>query len=62
MNEQTSENWFKVFLALFDEVAPETPEEIDEYLRENGYDPEGLEAQIESVLKLNFDFLSKDEA
>lgn len=42
---------YEKFLALFDEVAPETPDEIDAFLRENGYDPDQLAADIRATLE-----------
>ncbi|SRR5258706_10823309 len=39
---ETDEDVFNTFVDLFDEVAPDTPEEIDAFLRENGYDPDQL--------------------
>jgi hypothetical protein len=42
---------YETFLELFDEVAPETPEEIDAFLRENGCDPDKLVSDFRAKLE-----------
>lgn len=46
---ETEEEVFNAFLELFDLIAPEIEIEVDDILRENGYDPVQLAAQAESV-------------
>jgi hypothetical protein len=46
---QTSEELIRAFADLFDEIEPETPAEIDAMLREAGYDPDEIGAQMKAV-------------
>lgn len=46
---ETSEDLVRAFANLFDEVAPETPEEIDAELCEAGYDPDKIGARMQAV-------------
>ena len=39
---KTSAELVRAFANLFDEIEPETPEEIDQVLREAGYDPDAI--------------------
>ncbi len=48
----TSEELVKVLANLFDEIEPETSEEIDEILRENGYDPDEVGAKMNQLASL----------
>jgi hypothetical protein len=45
----TSEDLVRVFADLFDEVEPETPEEVDDVLREAGHDPDVVAARMRAV-------------
>jgi hypothetical protein len=45
----TEEELVHVFADLFDEVGPETPEEIDATLREEGHDPDTIAARMTSA-------------
>ena len=45
----TEEELVHAFADLFDEVGPETPEEIDAALREEGHDPDTIAARMKSV-------------
>ncbi len=45
----TEEELVHAFADLFDEVGPETPEEIDAVLREVGRDPDTIAAQMKAV-------------
>jgi hypothetical protein len=53
MNKQrppaTEEELVHAFADLFDEVEPETPEEVDATLREGGHDPDSIAARMKSV-------------
>ncbi len=46
---RTDEELIQILADLFDEVEPEGPEEIDEALREFGYDPEALATRMRQV-------------
>jgi len=46
---ETGEDLVRAFADLFDEIEPETPEEIDAVLREAGYDPDEVGARMEAV-------------
>jgi len=46
---KTSEDLVRAFADLFDEVEPETPEEVDAALREAGYDPDQVAARMKAV-------------
>ena len=46
---KTSEDLVRAFADLFDEVEPETPEEVDVALREAGYDPDQVAARMKAV-------------
>ncbi len=46
---ETGEDLVHAFADLFDEVEPETPEEIDAALREAGYDPDNVGARMKAV-------------
>jgi len=46
---ETSEDLVRAFADLFDEIEPETPEEIDAVLREAGYDPDEVGARMKAV-------------
>lgn len=48
---ETEEDIYDIFLDLFDEVAPDSPEEIDEFLREKGYDPVELANSARSIFR-----------
>ena len=48
---ETEEELLDAFLDLLGEVAPDTEEEVDAFLRASGYDPEELIAQAESTFK-----------
>lgn len=48
---QTDEELVRSFLNLFDEVVPDSPEDVDEFLRESGYDPDDIGARIQAVAK-----------
>lgn len=43
---KTSKDLLQVLADLFDEIGPETPEEIDATLREAGYDPDQVGARM----------------
>lgn len=43
---RTDEEFIQAIADLFNAVAPETPQEIDAYLRECGYDPDEVAAKI----------------
>jgi hypothetical protein len=45
----TEEELVHAFADLFDEVGPETPEEIDAVLREGGHDPDTIAARMKSI-------------
>jgi hypothetical protein len=45
----TEEELVHAFADLFDEVEPDTPEEIDTVLREGGYDPDTIAARMKSI-------------
>jgi hypothetical protein len=45
----TEEELVHAFADLFDEVGPETPEEIDAALREGGHDPDTVAARMKSI-------------
>jgi len=44
----------RAFGKLFDEVGPETPEEIDEELREAGYDPDEVGRRFKELAAERF--------
>lgn len=46
---ETSEDLVRAFADLFDEIAPETPEDIDAELREAGYDPDEVAARMRAA-------------
>ena len=46
---ETSEDLVRAFADLFDEIEPETPEEIDAVLCEAGYDPDEIGARMKAV-------------
>ena len=46
---ETGDDLVRAFADLFDEVEPETSEEIDTVLREAGYDPDEVAVQIRSA-------------
>ena len=46
---ETSEDLVRAFASLFDELEPETPEEIDTVLREAGFDPDELGARMKAA-------------
>lgn len=46
---ETSEDLVRAFADLFDEVRPETPEEIDAVLRETGLDPDAVGARMKAA-------------
>lgn len=48
---QTDEELLQAFLDLFDEVVPDSPEDVDDFLRESGYDPEKVGARMQVVAK-----------
>lgn len=48
---ETEEELLDAFLDLLGEVAPDTEEEVNTFLRASGYDPEELTAQAESTFK-----------
>lgn len=52
---ETEEDVFNVFVDLFDEAAPETQEEVDEFLRENGYDPNELVKNATGIFQEAFE-------
>jgi hypothetical protein len=45
----TEEELVHTFADLFDEVGPETPEEVDAILREGGHDPDTIAARMKSI-------------
>lgn len=45
----TEEELVHAFADLFNEVEPETPEEIDAVLREGGHDPDTIAARMKSI-------------
>ncbi len=45
----TEEELVHAFADLFDEVEPETPEEIDAVLRDGGHDPDTIAARMKSI-------------
>jgi hypothetical protein len=45
----TEEELVHAFADLFDEVEPETPEEVDAVLREVGHDPDTIAARMKSI-------------
>jgi hypothetical protein len=53
MNKQqppaTEEELVHAYADLFNEVEPETPEEIDAVLREGGHDPDSIAARMKSI-------------
>jgi len=46
---ETGEDLVRAFADLFDEIEPETPEEIDAVLREAGYDPDEVGTRMKAV-------------
>lgn len=46
---KTSAEFLRAIANLFDEIEPETPEEIDEVLREAGYDPDEIGKRMKAV-------------
>ena len=46
---ETSEDLVQALADLFDEVEPETPEEIDAVLRECGHDPDAVAARMRAL-------------
>ena len=46
---ETSEDLVRAFADLFDEVEPDTPEEIDAVLREAGYDPDEIGVRMKAA-------------
>ncbi len=46
---ETSEDLVRAFADLFDEIEPETPDEIDAVIREAGFDPDEMEARIRAA-------------
>lgn len=46
---ETSEGLVRAFADLFDEVEPDTPEEIDAVLREAGYDPDEIGVRMKAA-------------
>lgn len=48
---ETEEEMYEVFLELFDGIAPETSDEIDMFLRENGYNPDELTESAKNIFK-----------
>lgn len=43
------EDLVRVFADLFDEIEPQTPEDVDTVLREAGYDPDKIGARIQTL-------------
>ena len=46
---ETSKDLVEAFASLFDEVEPETPEEIDAVLREAGHDPREVATRMKAI-------------
>jgi len=45
----TYEDLVRAFADLFDETEPQTPEDVDTFLREAGYDPDQVGARIQTL-------------
>lgn len=45
----TSAEFVRAIANLFDEIEPETPEEIDEVLREAGYNPDAIGKKMKAA-------------
>jgi len=51
MTEQDDRALVRAFGDLFDEIQPRTAEEIDEILRDEGYDPDELTTRLGDAVK-----------
>ena len=47
--QRTPEELIQAVADLFNEVEPETPEEIEAVLREAGYDPDAIREQMKTI-------------
>jgi hypothetical protein len=51
MNKPTAREILDALVDIWDDMGPDTPEEVDEYLREAGYDPDELGRKLERVAR-----------
>jgi hypothetical protein len=51
MNKPTAREILDALVNIWDGMEPDAPEEIDEFLREAGYDPDELGRKLERVAR-----------
>jgi len=51
MNKPIAREILDALVDIWDDMEPETPEEIDEFLREAGYDPDEVGRKFERVAR-----------